>query len=104
MTAQPAVVREFILGEVARLTKRESVDLTDDVAALGADSAALLALGGAIEERFDIGIDLVDIFHAEDLGELCTTVVDAILDVQRAELGSSLVPTTGHSSLPEEAR
>jgi mycobactin peptide synthetase MbtE len=63
-----------ILGEVARTFGVPEVRADDSFARLGANSVALLRLMSAIQERYDITIDLVDIFQVGNVAELVTLV------------------------------
>jgi phthiocerol/phenolphthiocerol synthesis type-I polyketide synthase E len=66
----------FILHEVAELTGNPSVSLDDSFLQLGGDSLKAILLASAIEERFDIAIDIVDVFQSETFRELSQLVAD----------------------------
>jgi len=67
-----------ILGEVARSFERPEVGVDDDFAQLGANSVALLRLMSAIQEKYDISIDLVDILQIENVAELVKLVNESL--------------------------
>lgn len=66
----------FILHEVAELTGNPSASLDDSLLQLGGDSLKAILLASAIEERFDIAIDIVDVFQSESFRELSQLVAD----------------------------
>lgn len=67
---------DFILHEVAELTGNPSASLDDSLLQLGGDSFKAILLASAIEERFDITIDIVDVFQSESFRELSQLVAD----------------------------
>ncbi|MDW4909128.1 acyl carrier protein [Streptomyces sp. ADMS] len=67
-----------ILREVARAFEIPEVGVGDSFAKLGANSVGLLRLMSAIQEKFDVIIDLVDIFQVKNVAEL-VTLVDEVL-------------------------
>lgn len=64
----------FILDEVAALTGVETVAPEDCFLEIGGDSLKAILLASAIEERFDIAVDLVDIVSSESFRELSRLV------------------------------
>ncbi|MBB5960729.1 acyl carrier protein [Saccharothrix tamanrassetensis] len=48
------------------------------------DSATLLQVVGALQERFDITFDVVDVFSAEVVGDLVRLVREAVATRSRA--------------------
>ncbi|GLL02122.1 acyl carrier protein [Dactylosporangium matsuzakiense] len=66
----------FILGEMAALTDAESVTPDDSFLELGGDSLKAILLASAIEERFDVAIDVIDVFQSESFRALSRLVAD----------------------------
>ncbi|WP_369174966.1 acyl carrier protein [Streptomyces sp. R28] len=65
------------LREVAKAFGVPEVKGEDHFAQLGANSVSLLRLMSALQEKYDITIDLVDIFQARTVAELVVLVENA---------------------------
>ncbi|WP_030348948.1 acyl carrier protein [Streptomyces sp. NRRL S-1022] len=78
--SEPAVsVIDGVLEEVATSFGLASVSIDDSFVDLRVNSVAVLRLMAALEKRFDIPLDLVDLFQAQavdDLVELVTSSLD----------------------------
>ncbi|MGB6164844.1 MAG: acyl carrier protein [Pseudonocardiaceae bacterium] len=69
---------QFILSEVAELTGEAAVSPGDSFLQLGGDSLKAILLASAIEERYDVAIDLLDVFQSESLRALSLLVAEAV--------------------------
>ena len=67
----------FILDETAALTGVETVTPEDSFLEIGGDSLKAILLASAIEERFGIVVDLVDIVQSESFQRLSGLVAAA---------------------------
>ncbi|MFH9663487.1 acyl carrier protein [Streptomyces sp. NPDC017248] len=78
--SEPAMtVIDGVLEEVATSFGLASVSINDSFVDLRVNSVAVLRLMAALEDRFDIPLDLVDLFQAQavdDLVELVTNSLD----------------------------
>ncbi|MGZ2357922.1 acyl carrier protein [Streptomyces sp. 372A] len=78
--SEPAMtVIDGVLEEVATSFGLASVSINDSFVDLRVSSVAVLRLMAALEDRFDIPLDLVDLFQAQtvdDLVELVTNSLD----------------------------
>ncbi|MDV9194456.1 acyl carrier protein [Streptomyces sp. Wh19] len=70
----PQCVR-FILAELVKLTGQATPSPEDTFVDAGGDSFGAIMLTVAIEERFSVLIDILDVFQAESLTELAELVV-----------------------------
>jgi acyl carrier protein len=72
-------VMDVVLAEIADVLGLAEVRAEQRMPDLGADSVTLLRLMGVLQERFDISMDVVDIFTAELAGDLVATVEASII-------------------------
>jgi acyl carrier protein len=60
----------IVIDEVQRVLNVRDVTPDTPIDAVGADSQALLRLTAALEETFDVSIDIVDMFTARSVADL----------------------------------
>ena len=74
MLPEKSEIAEGTLAEVARTFDLPNVSFGDSFADLRTKSFAVLRLKVALEKRFDISVDLVDIFTAKIVADLVDMV------------------------------
>jgi acyl carrier protein len=74
MSDKDGIIEAEVLREAAKVVGVVEVRAEQRVADLKPDSVTLMRLIAALQERFDISIDVVDVFTAETVSDLVDIV------------------------------
>ncbi|MDJ0105749.1 acyl carrier protein [Rhodococcus erythropolis] len=72
------VKTDLVLEEIAASFDVQVLSLDDTLAGLGVDSVRLLRCMTRLQERFDVAIDVVDMFTAVQVRDLVAVCADAV--------------------------